>query len=89
MSRSDGRKFKRYRETHPKEAKEAKPVQKHKGERYRYFGDLQPRREDGVVDLTPYNAAIGQELISTVKYDIARHVVKRRSRPMKQRALEQ
>lgn len=89
MSRSDSRKYKRYRETHPEEANEAKPVRKHKGERHRYFGDMLPRREDGVVDLTPYNAAIGQELISTVKYDIARRVVKRRGRPLKQGALEQ
>lgn len=88
MSRSDSRNYKRYRQTHPKVAEETKPVQKHKGERHRYFGDMQPRREDGLIDLTPYNAAIGQELISTVKYDIARHVEKRRGRPLKQGALE-
>lgn len=89
MSRSESRKYKRYRQTHPLEKETATPTQNHKGERHRYFGDIQPHREDGVVDLTPYNAAIGQELISTVKYDIARHIIKRRGRPLKQRALEQ
>lgn len=87
MSRSSSRKYKRYRQAHPKEPKEAKPEQNNLSARQRYFGEMQPRREDGVIDLTPYAAAIGQEFITTVQYDSGRSIVKRRGRPMKQRAL--
>jgi len=88
MPRGSSRKYKRYKVENPKDQKDDKPKQNQSSERLRYFGDMQPRREDGLIDLTPYNAAIGQELISTVRYDIARHVVKRRGRPLKQRALD-
>ena len=87
MSRSTSRRYRRYQQAHPKEPKEAKPEQEHQSARQRYFGEMQPRREDGVIDLTPYAAAIGQELISTVQYDNGRSIVKHRGRPMKQRAL--
>ena len=87
MSRSSSMKYKRYRQAHPKEPKEAKPEQNNRSARQRYFGEMLPCREDGVIDLTPYAAAIGQELISTVQYDNGRSIVKRRGRPMKQRAL--
>jgi hypothetical protein len=87
MSRSNSRKYKRYRQTHPKESETDRPEQKNQSERQRYFGNMQPRREDGVIDLTPYNAAMGQELIATAQYDNGRNIVKRRGRPMKQRAL--
>ena len=89
MPRSDSRKYKRYRQMHPKEPKGDRPEQEHQYARMSYFGDVQPRREDGVTDLTPYGAAIGQALISIVQYDNGRNVVKRRGRPLKQRALEQ
>lgn len=138
MPRSDSRKYKRYRQMHPKEPKGDRPGQEHQSFRHcyfgdvqprreegvidltpygaaigqaliskvqydngrnteqehqnarlSYFGDVQPRREDGVIDLTPYGAAIGQALISTVQYDNGRNVVKRRGRPLKQRALDQ
>jgi len=89
MSRSSSRKYKRYRQAHLKEPKETKPEQEHQSARHRYYGNVQPRREDGVIDLTPYAAAIGQELISTVQYDNGRSIVKRRGRPMKQGALQQ
>ena len=86
MSRSSSMKYKRYRQAQPKEPKEAKPEQNQVSERRSYFGDMQPRREDGLIDLTPYAAAIGQGLISTVQYDNGRSIVKSRGRPMKQRA---
>jgi len=86
MPRGNSRKYKRYRQAHPKESKEAKPEQEHQNARQHYFGEMHPRREDGVIDLTPYAAAIGQELITTVQYDNGRSIVKRRGRPMKQRA---
>ena len=87
MSRSSSMKYKRYRQAHPKEPKEAKPEQNNRSARQRYFGEMLPCREDGVIDLTPYAAAIGQELISTVQFDSGRSIVKRMGRPMKQRAL--
>ena len=87
MSRSKSRKYKRYSQTHPKEPETDRPEQKNQSERQRYFGNMQPRREDGVIDLTPYAAAIGRELISTVQYDNGRSIVKRRGRPIMQRAL--
>lgn len=86
MPRGNNRKYKRYRRENPKEQKHDKPKQNQPSERRSYFGDMQPQREDGVIDLTPYAAAIGQGLISTVQYDNGRSVVKRRGRPMKQRA---
>ena len=87
MPRGSSRKYKRYRQQNPKEQKDDKPNQKQPSARLSYFGDIKPRREDGVIDLTPYAAAIGQELISTVQYDNGRSILKRRGRPMKQRAL--
>lgn len=86
MPRGSSRKYKRYRQVNPKQPKDDNPKKKRPSERLSYFGDIQPRREDGVIDLTPYAAAIGQGLISTVQYDNGRSVVKRRGRPMKQRA---
>ena len=86
MPRGSSRKYKRYLQAHPNEPNETKPEQNNQSARQRYFGNMQPRREDGVIDLTPYAAAIGQELISTVQYDNGRNIVKRRGRPMKQRA---
>jgi hypothetical protein len=86
MPRGNNRKYKRYRRENRKEQKDDKPKQNQPSERRSYFGDMQPRREDGVIDLTPYAAAIGQGLISTVQYDNGKSVVKRRGRPMKQRA---
>ncbi|MPM53392.1 hypothetical protein SDC9_100160 [bioreactor metagenome] len=87
MPRSDSRKYKRYRQMHPKGPKWDRPEQEHQNARLSYFGEMQPRREDGVTDLTPYAAAIGQELISTVQYDNGRSIVKRRGRPIMRRAL--
>ena len=86
MPRGNSRKYKRYRRENPKERKDDKPQQNQVSERRSYFGDMQPRREDGLIDLTPYAAAIGQGLISTVQYDNGRSIVKSRGRPMKQRA---
>ena len=86
MPRGSSRKYKRYRRENPKEQKDDKPKKKQSSDRLSYFGDMQPRREDGVIDLTPYAAAIGQGLISTVQYDNGRSIVKSRGRPMKQRA---
>lgn len=89
MSRGNSRKYKRYRQVNPKQPKDNNPKQKRPSERLSYFGEMQPRREDGIVDLTPYNAAIGQELIATAQYDNGRNIVKRRGRPPKQGALNQ
>ena len=89
MSRGNSRKYKRYRQVNPKQPKDDNPKQKRPSERLSYFGEMQPRREDGIVDLTPYNAAIGQELIATAQYDNGRNIVKRRGRPPKQGALNQ
>jgi len=86
MPIGNNRKYKRYRRENPKEQNDDKPKQNQPSERRSYFGDMPPLREDGVIDLTPYAAAIGQGLISTVQYDNGRSVVKRRGRPMKQRA---
>ena len=86
MPRGSSRKYKRYRRKNPKERKDDKPQQNQLSERRGYFGDIQPRREDGLIDLTPYAAAIGQGFISTVQYDNGRSIVKSRGRPMKQRA---
>ena len=69
------------------EPKEQRLKEKEPNERQRYFGDMQPRREDWVIDLTPFSAAIGKELISTAQYGNGRSVVKRRGRPRRQRAL--
>jgi hypothetical protein len=87
MPRGSSRKYKLYRQQNPKEQKDDKPKQKQLSERLSYFGSMQPRREDWVIDLTPYAAAIGQGLISATQYDNGRSVVKRRGRPPKQRAL--
>jgi len=87
MSRSDCRKYKRYRQTHLKEADEGKKGRTRQEEHQLYFGEIAPRRVDGVIDLTPYAAAVGQYLISVTHFDNGRSVVKRRGRPTKQRAL--
>lgn len=87
MSRSSCRRYKRYRETYPKEPDGDKIERTRKNEHQHYFGEITARREDGVIDLTPYAAAKGEEIVSTVRYDSGRSIVKRRGRPPKQRAL--
>ena len=89
MPRGNSRKYKRYRQVNPKQPKDDNPNQKRPSERLSYFGEMQPRREDGIVDLTPYNAALGQELIASAQYDNGRSIVKRRGRPPKLGALNQ
>jgi len=89
MPRSSSKKYKRYRQVNPKQTKDDNPKKKRPSERLSYFGEMQSRREDWIVDLTPYNAAMGQELIATAQYDNGRSTVKRRGRPPKQGALNQ
>ena len=87
MPRGNNRKYKRYRQTHLNEPDKGKKGRTRHEEHQHYFGEIDPRRLDGIIDLTPYAAALGQNLISAAHFDNGRSVVKRRGRPPKQRAL--
>lgn len=70
MSGNASRKYKQYMKGREQEwEKEAR-------ERRKFFGNISPKGDNGIVDLVAYSAARGEIVVRTTKYNLGKVIVK-------------